>query len=83
MVRGAVQKDAQAEVMAIPSAQLEKREPAGLLAAGPSALWSRAQLAWQAMQPGQRGWTLAAGGMVAVLVAAVFWLKPGRPMPVE
>ncbi len=62
--------------MAAPGAQLEKREPASeraLLASGASALWTRAQLAWAAMQPRQRRWTITTGITLAALLSAMAW----------
>src|SRR5215831_7861953 len=63
--------------MASPGAQLEKRGTAAQepsLAAGASALWVRAQVAWAAMQPNQRGWMIAAAATMAILLSILAWL---------
>jgi len=57
--------------------QLEKSAPA---MPGPPqltdrllALWALGRIRWAAMRPGQRGWALGAGGMVALLIGVLLW----------
>jgi len=57
--------------------QLEKSAPA---MPGPpqltdrlQALWALGRIRWAGMRPGQRGWALGAGGMVALLIGALLW----------
>ncbi len=43
-----------------------------------AALWGMARVRWAAMPPGQRGWSLAAGALLAGLVCGLLWysLRP-------
>jgi len=63
--------------MVTPGAQLEKRGPAGdsaAVAAGIYALWGRLRVAWEAMQPKQRGGAVAIFAVLAGLLVALAWL---------
>ena len=62
--------------MAAPGTQLEKRAPAGdgqLQVVGAAAMWTRTRLAWAAMAPHQRRWTIASSAMLIVLLAGLLW----------
>jgi flagellar M-ring protein FliF len=56
--------------------QLEKRTPAGdggQLQAGAAAMWTRTRLAWAAMAPQQRRWTIASTIMLGLLLGGLLW----------
>jgi flagellar M-ring protein FliF len=62
--------------MAAPGAQLEKRAPAsdgGQLQAGAAAMWTRTRLAWAAMAPQQRRWTITSSIMLGLLLGGLLW----------